>query len=62
MHASAGFEPYPTTAEDYTVWVGTADKIASFHAVTGYETLSFSCHDHFLSFLCSLQEGGYRFQ
>ncbi len=46
----------------HTVWVGEADKIASFHPEEGYEAQTFACHDRFLNFLRSLQERGFRFQ
>lgn len=46
----------------YTVWIGAAEKIASFHPVADYEGRTFLCHEHFLHFLCSLQDQGYRFQ
>lgn len=47
---------------DYTVWLCDANRIASFHRVTGYERHTFSSHEFFLNFLHSLQEQGYRFQ
>lgn len=46
----------------HTVWVGEEDRIASFHEVDSYRMQTFSCHDHFISFLRSLQERGFRFQ
>lgn len=46
----------------HTVWVGEKDRIASFHEVDSYQLQTFSCHDHFISFLRSLQERGFRFQ
>lgn len=48
--------------ETYTIWIGAVEKIASFHYVENFEAHSFSCHDHFMSFLCSLQDREYRFQ
>ena len=47
---------------NYTVWLCDANRIASFHSVSGYELHSFTCHEFFMGFLCSLQERGYRFQ
>lgn len=47
---------------NYTVWLCDANRIASFHSVTGYEQHTFSCHEFFMGFLHSLQERGYRFQ
>ena len=46
----------------HAVWIGDADRIASFHAVDTYKLLTFSCHDSFLNYLRSLQERGFRFQ
>ena len=48
--------------EIYTVWIGNADRIASFRKVEGYEKKVFSSHEFFMSFLHGLQERGYRFQ
>lgn len=48
--------------ETYIVWVGNADRIASFSKVEGYEKKIFSNHEFFMSFLHGLQERGYRFQ
>ena len=48
--------------ETYIVWVGNADRIASFSKVEGYEKKIFSNHEFFMSFLQGLQENGYRFQ
>ena len=46
----------------YIVWIGTADRIASFREVEGYEKKIFTYHENFMGFLQSLQEAGYRFQ
>lgn len=62
MNNQKKFYPANASSEIYTVWIGTSEKIASFHYVADYEDHSFLCHDHFLHFLCSLQEQGYRFQ
>ena len=48
--------------ETYIVWVGNADRIASFRKVEGYEERSFSNHEFFMSFLQGLQMQGFRFQ
>ena len=48
--------------ETYIVWVGNADRIASFSKVEGYEKKTFSNHEFFMSFLHGMQERGYRFQ
>ena len=48
--------------EIYIVWIGNAERIASFRAVEGYEKKIFSNHESFMSFLQGLQENGYRFQ
>jgi len=37
--------------ETYIVWVGNADRIASFSKVEGYEKKTFSNHEFFMSFL-----------
>ncbi len=44
------------------VWLCVADRIASFHPVSGYERQSFRNHDYFMSYLKSLQDRGFRFQ
>lgn len=44
------------------VWVGEADRIASFHAVEGYRLETFPCREWFLNYLRWLQEHGFRFQ
>ena len=49
-------------SEPYRVWVGTADRIASFHEVDTYVLQSFWCHETFVKYLRTLQESGYRFQ
>lgn len=51
-----------TKTDVLTVWVEEENRIASFHAVDGYEQKAFSCHDYFVKFLISLQERGFRFQ
>ncbi len=48
--------------ETYIVWIGSADRIASFRQVDGYERKCFNTHEFFMSFLHGLQEKGYRFQ
>ena len=48
--------------ESYVVWISSAERIASFRKVDGYQEKAFTCHDFFMSFLYSLQERGYRFQ
>ena len=48
--------------ETYIVWVGNADRIASFSKVEGYEKKIFSNHEFFMNFLNGLQMEGYRFQ
>ena len=48
--------------EVYTVWIGNADRIASFRKVEGYEERTFSNHEFFMSFLQGLQMQGFRFQ
>ena len=47
---------------DHIVWLNEKDRIASFHHVEGYRVETFNLHDHFISFLHSLQERGFRFQ
>lgn len=47
---------------DYTVWVDTAAKIASFHEVAASDLLHFEQYDHFMNYLVSLTAQGYRFQ
>lgn len=49
-------------SEVHTVWIGEADRIASFHAVDAYELQTFVCHDLFIKYLRTLQERGFRFQ
>ncbi len=44
------------------LWISHADRIASFHPVANYNEQRFTSHDHFISYICSLQERGYRFQ
>ena len=44
------------------VWVGEAERIASFHPVEGYRRESFTCQADFLQFLQELQKRGFRFQ
>lgn len=46
----------------HTVWIGEADRIASFHAVEDYIRRSFDCRESFLLYLQSLQQKGFRFQ
>lgn len=46
----------------HIVWLNEQDRIASFHAVDGYESQTFSCHEFFMTFLHALQERGFRFQ
>ena len=60
--ASAKSNQAEVSLETYTVWIGAMEKIASLHYVENFKDCSFSCHDHFMSFLCSLQDRGYRFQ
>ena len=48
--------------ETYIVWVGNADRIASFRKVEGYEERTFSNHEFFMSFLQGSQMQGFRFQ
>ena len=48
--------------ETYVVWVGKTDRIASFRKVEGYEEMTFTTHEYFMSFLNGLQMEGYRFQ
>ena len=43
----------------WTVWLDQVQKIASFHAVDGYE---FRDHSHFLHYMEDLQNSGYLFQ
>lgn len=45
-----------------TVWLDEQARIASFHAVDGYSRHGFTVHEHFISFLQTLQKKGYRFQ
>ena len=49
-------------SEPHRVWIGEADRIASFHEVDTYNLQSFRSHETFLKFLRSLQERGFRFQ
>lgn len=44
------------------VWVGEADRIASFHAVEGYRQETFHDRDALIGYLRRLQECGFRFQ
>lgn len=46
----------------HTVWISEENRIASFHAVIGYQKHDYSNHSFFMAFLHSLQERGYRFQ
>ena len=48
--------------ERYTVWISEQERIASFHAVEGYEMQTFATHDFFMSYIHSLQERYFRFQ
>jgi len=45
----------------WIIWIDTQEQIASFHSETGYEEMSFSSSDFFLSYVQSLQHMGYRF-
>ena len=47
---------------NHIVWLSEKDRIASFHHVEGYQIQTFNLHDHFISYLHSLQERGFRFQ
>ena len=49
-------------AENYIIWIGSADRIASFRMVEGYEKKAFSFREYFMTFLHELQKSGYRFQ
>ncbi len=46
----------------YFVWVDTAEKIASFHAVESGAPLHFEQHETFMAYLSALTSQGYRFQ
>lgn len=46
----------------HTVWVGEEDRVASFHEVENYQKRTFTCRDHFMGFLHTLQQRGFRFQ
>lgn len=48
--------------EIHTVWISEQDRIASFHAISGYQRHDYHNHSYFMAFLHSLQEHGYRFQ
>lgn len=43
------------------LWISTKDRIASFHEEAGYEKITFSDVNHFLSYLQELSDSGYRF-
>lgn len=55
-------ETQTKSPEPHRVWVGTADRIASFHEVDTYLLQSFWSHETFVKYLRALQESGYRFQ
>lgn len=44
------------------VWINEQEKIASFHHVDGYCKHIYIDHEHFMEFLRSLQQQGFRFQ
>ena len=46
----------------WTVWLDQVQKIASFHAVEGYDQCEFRDHSHFLHYMEDLQNSGYLFQ
>ena len=46
----------------FSVWVDTAEKIASFHAVDNSDPMHFEQHEVVLAYLSTLTMQGYRFQ
>ena len=45
-----------------SVWIDEHEKIASFHHVEGYLKYTYTNHEFFMKFLCTLQQRGFRFQ
>lgn len=43
------------------IWVDVQQKIVSFHPLEHQECLSFSCREHFVSYIYDLIERGFRF-
>lgn len=44
------------------IWIGEAERIASFHAVDDYRLQIVHGHEDYVELLQSLQEQGFRFQ
>lgn len=48
--------------EVHRIWIGEAERIASFHQVEGYRLQIVRGQESYLEFLQLLQEQGFRFQ
>lgn len=46
----------------HRIWIGEADRIASFHPVDEYRLQTVSGYEDYVEFLQALQEQGFRFQ
>lgn len=46
----------------HQLWLDDEGRIVSFHPMEGWRLLAFQDHGHFIGFLQSLQQKGYRFQ
>ncbi|WP_162611076.1 hypothetical protein [Flavonifractor sp. An91] len=46
----------------HRLWLEDEARIVSFHPMEGWRLLNFWDHGHFMGFLQSLQQKGYRFQ
>ncbi len=46
----------------HQIWIGKQERVASFHAVDGYEQKTVLGQREYVEFLQKLQEQGYRFQ
>lgn len=50
------------TQNIHQLWLEDEARIVSFHPMEGWRLLAFQDHGHFIGFLQSLQQKGYRFQ